>query len=212
MKKLFKLWSLLLSVAVLLSCVSLSAFAEGDSALGDADGNGTVDTQDVRVILKMACGILPADLAVADMDANGIVTISDALQVLRNASSIGSVVIPNKNGDNYLSDDQNNEFIKLISDKYGVNKSALVAIYSVPDTGTNYVLEFERKLLTYNKSPDGLVKVYHIGVAPEREISYTDGKLTGGNHYNCTSSEGVIVFSLVKSKVMPQYPTYFDGV
>ncbi len=212
MKKLFKLSSLLMCVVVLLSSLCIGVFAEGDAVLGDVDGSGKVDTQDARSILKMACGIIEADIALADMNSDGMVTLKDAIEALKVASNVGPIVIPDKNGENYLSDDPNNEFIKLVSQKYGVDSKALVAIYSSPDTGTNYVLEFKKSLLTYKKSPDNLVKVYHIGIAPERELSYTDGKSIGGDHYNCTSAEGVIVFSLVKSKVMPQYPTYFEGV
>ncbi len=212
MKKLFKLSSLLMCVVVLLSSMCLGVFAEGEAVLGDVDGSGKVDTQDARAILKMACGIDEVNIAVADMNGDGFVTVTDAIQALKTASSVAGVEIPDKNGDNYLSDDPNNEFIKLVSQEYGVDSKALVAIYSVPDSGTNYVLQFKKNVLTYDKSPDGLVKVYHIGAAPEREISYTDGKSVGGDHYNCSAAEGVIVFSLVQSKVMPQYPTYFNGV
>ncbi len=212
MKKLFKLLSILMCVVFLLSSICLGVYAEGEIVLGDVDGSGKVDTQDARAILKMACGITEADITVADMNGDGAVSVADAIQALKTASSIGGVVIPDKNGENYLSDDPDNEFIKLISQEYGVDSKALVAIYSVPDSGTNYVLQFEKKLLSYDKSPDGLTKVYHIGVAPERTISYTDGKAVGGEHYNCSAAEGVVVFSLVQSKVMTQYPTYFEGV
>lgn len=126
------------------------------------------------------------------------------------------IVIPDKNGDNFLTDAPNNEFIKLIADTYNLDPASLVAIYSVPDSGTNYVLEFKGSGLLGNKPPyeksvDNLKKVYHIGVAPEREISYTDGKITFGDHYNCDVAEGVIVFNLVKTTVMEQYPDYFIG-
>mgnify|MGYP002513569075 CR=1 FL=1 len=135
---------------------------------------------------------------------------------IEKATNIGGVVIPNKNGDNYLSDDPNNEFIKLIASTYNIDKNALVAIYSVPDSGTNYVLQFNGKSslfgkTTYEKSPDNLYRVYHIGLAPERKISYTSGKLVTGN-YNCEGAEGMLVFNLVQTKVMPQYPDYFEGV
>ncbi len=213
MKKLFKLSSVLICVAILVSSMSIIGFAD-DFVLGDVDGSQKVDTQDARIILEMAAGITVADVTKADMNGDGIVSLSDVVEALKIASNVGSIVIPDKNGDNELSDDPNNEFIKLISEKYGVDTKALVAIYSTPDTGTNYVLQFKKSLIgsTYKKDPDNLVKVYHVGVAPEREISYTDGKLVGGDHYNCSETDGVIVFTLVKSKVMPQYPTYFEGV
>lgn len=214
MKKTSKIISLLLCVAFLISSLSVIAFAEGEKILGDVDGSGTVDTQDAREILKMASCIIPADSEVADMNGDGIVSVDDAIQALTKASNTGGVVIPDKNGENYLSDDPNNEFIDLIADTYDVDKNALVAIYSVPDSGTNYVLQFKAKGLinkTYEKSPDNLYRVYHIGLAPERTISYTSGNLVTGN-YNCSGAEGMLVFNLVQTKVMQQYPDYFVGL
>lgn len=198
---------------MLLSTISLTAFAEGEVIKGDVDGNGVVDTVDARIILQMAASITESDLTTADMNGDGIISLHDALDALRKASSIGGVVIPDKNGDNYLSDSPNNEFIKLISSTYNIDENALVAIYSMPDSGTNYVLQFKKGLFssTYEKSPDNLYRVYHIGKAPERTISYTEGKLLSGN-YNCSGAEGMLVFNLVKTEVMAQYPTYFTGV
>lgn len=205
----FKLSSLLLCICVLLSAISVTVFAEGNRLKGDADGDGVVETTDARIILQMASGIIESDLSVADMNGDGAVSLQDAIDALRKASGIGSVVIPDKNGENYLSDDPNNEFISLIASTYNVDKNALVAIYSVPDSGTNYVLQFNGDGSV--KSPDNLYRVYHITVAPEREISYTSGKLFSGNH-NCNGAEGMIVFNLVKTQVMTQYPDYFTGV
>ena len=214
MKRTSKFISLLLCLALAFGCFGIYAFAEGEVILGDANGDGTVDTQDAREILKMASGIIPVNLTVGDMNADGIISVDDAVMALSKATNTGGVVIPNKNGDNYLSDDPDNEFIDLIADTYSVDKKALVAIYSVPDSGTNYVLEFKASGLinkTYKKSPDNLKRVYHIGAAPERTISYTSGSLLSGN-YNCTAAEGMIVFNLVQTKVMEQYPDYFEGV
>ena len=213
MRRKFKFSALLLCLCMLFSTISITAFAEGEVLKGDADGNGAVDTADARIVLQMAAGIIEADLTVADMNDDGIISVQDALDALYKASNIGGVVIPDKNGDNYLSDDPNNEFIRLIASTYNVDKNALVAIYSVPDSGTNYVLQFKKSLFgsTYEKSPKNLYRVYHIGLAPERTISYTEGKLLTGNH-NCSGAEGMLVFNLVKTEVMPQYPGYFTGL
>ncbi len=222
MKAVKKIFSVTLCVMLVFSSMAFSVFAEDEATetlLGDVDGNGKVDTVDARIILRMAAGIeyIDADiLSVADMDADGIVAINDAVLALRQATDIGGVVIPDKNGDNFLSDDPNNEFIKLIADKYDLDPASLVAIYSVPDSGTNYVLEFKGSGLLGNKPPyeksvDNLKKVYQIGLAPERKIAYTDGKLILGDHYNCEAAEGVLVFNLVQTMVMEQYPDYFSG-
>ena len=215
MKARFRVLSLLLSLSVIFCSFSVVAFAEDSTILlGDIDGNGKVDTQDARAILRMASYITAPDLTVADMNSDGVVSLDDVIEALKKASEVGGVVIPDANGENFLSDSANNEFIKLISQKFGVDSKSLVAIYSVPDTGTNYVLQFKKSLIgsTYKKSPDDLERVYHIGAAPERVISYTNGKLVLGDHYNCEAAEGVLVFNLVKTSVMEQYPDYFEGV
>lgn len=213
MKKIKKILSLLLSVFVLVGCLCVSSSAVDSVILGDIDGDGTVSTGDARMVLRMASGIEAEDLTLADVDGDGYVTVEDAIKTLYEATNIGGVIIPDKNGDNFLDDKATNEFIKIIANKYNLDPASLVAIYSVPDSGTNYVLQFGNTGTAlnkkYEKSADNLVKVYHIGVAPKREISYTDGKLTGGEHYNCTASEGWMVFKLVKTEVMAQYPTYF---
>ena len=219
MKAKFRVVSLLLTLSLLLCTFSVTAFADESTVLlGDVDGNGKVDTQDARAILRMASCIDAPDLSVADMNSDGIISLDDVMEALTKASNVGGnvggVEIPDANGENFLSDSASNEFIKLVSQKFGVDSKSLVAIYSVPDSGTNYVLQFKKSLVgsTYKKSPDNLERVYHIGVAPERAISYTNGKLLLGDHYNCEAAEGVLVFNLVKTSVMEQYPNYFEGV
>ena len=227
MKKIFKLSSFLLCLVLLLSSFSIIAFAdEGETEepsilLGDIDLDGKVETTDARFILRLSAGMEAVTedvLALADMNSDGIVSVEDAVLALKAAAKVETegVVIPDKNGDNFLSDDPNNEFIQLIADTYKLDKASLVAIYSVPDSGTNYVLEFKGSGLLGNKPPyeknvDNLKKVYQIGMAPERKIAYTDGKLMFGDHYNCEAAEGVLVFNLVQTMVMEQYPDYFKG-
>lgn len=226
MKKMLKISSFLLCLILLLSSLSIIAFAEeGETEgtehptilFGDMDLNGKVETSDARLILRISAGMetVSDDLfIIADMNSDGVVSVEDAILALRAVANIeeGGVVIPDKNGDNFLTDDPNNEFIKLVADTYNLDPASLVAIYSVPDSGTNYVLRFKKSLIgnKYEKSADNLSYVYHIGVAPEREISYTNGQLFLGDHYNCEAAEGVLVFNLVKTTVMEQYPDYFE--
>ena len=227
MKKTFKISSLLLCLVLLLSSFSIVVFAEeGETEgteeptilLGDMDLNGKVESTDARFILRLSAGLeelTAAYLSQGDMNADGIITVEDAILALKVVTNIevGGVVIPDKNGDNYLTDDPNNEFIKLIANTYDLDPASLVAIYSEPDSGTNYVLRFKKSLIgnKYEKSVDNLSYVYHIGASPDRKISYTNGKLVLGDHYNCEAAEGVMVFNLVQTMVMDQYPDYFEG-
>lgn len=219
MKKSLKIIAFALCAAVLTASFSLTAFAETeetDIVLGDMNSDGKVDTDDARLILRVAAGMeKPTDdfLLRGDMNGDGVLSVEDAVSALRKAADVSGVVIPDKNGENFLTDDPNNEFIKLIANTYKLDTASLVAIYSEPDTGTNYVLRFKKSLLgnTYEKSVDNLAYVYHIGKAPERKISYTNGQLILGDHYNCEAAEGVMVFNLVQTMVMEQYPDYFKG-
>ncbi len=223
MKVLKKALSILLCLVVFILSLSTFAFAEGETEilLGDVDGNGKVETIDARAILRVAASIEGVNdelLSRGDMNGDGAITVNDAVLALRQAVNVGGVVIPDKNGDNKISFDPNNDFIKLIATEYNLDPDSLVAIYSVPDTGVNYVLRFKgASSLFPNKAPfeksvDNLYYVYQIGMAPEREISYTNGQLILGDHYNCEAAEGVLVFNLVQTMVMEQYPDYFEGV
>lgn len=116
-----------------------------------------------------------------------------------------------KNGENQLSDHHNNKYIKLVSEKYNVDTELLVAIYSVPDTGNNFVLEFNGKRDEDGnviKSPDTLSKVYRID--KNKNISVATGKTTG--NVGVSYAEGTLCFNMIKTIVMPQYPDYFTGV
>lgn len=227
MKKIFKISSFLLCLVLLFSSFSIIAFAEeGETEgteelailLGDMNLNGKVETTDARLILRLASGLAEITedyLLYGDMNSDGVISVEDAVLALRKAidTTSSGVVIPDKNGDNFLTDDPNNEFIKLIANTYNLDPASLVAIYSVPDSGTNYVLRFKKSLIgnKYEKSVDNLHYVYHIGAAPERKISYTNGQLVLGDHYNCEAAEGVMVYNLVQTMVMEQYPDYFAG-
>lgn len=115
------------------------------------------------------------------------------------------------NGDNKLSDNPDNEFISLVSEKYEVNPELLVAVYSVPDTGVNYVLEFAGSRDSNGniiKSPDTLSKLYYIDTNRNIKVATRSGI---GNE-GVDAAEGMLTIGLVQKLVMPQYPDYFTGV
>ncbi len=115
------------------------------------------------------------------------------------------------NGDNKLSDNPDNEFIRLVVEEYGVKEELLVAIYSVPDTGTNYVLEFagsRDKNGNIVKSPDTLSKLYHIDQNKNIKVA----SRSGIGNVGVDSAEGLLSIELVKKLVMSQYPDYFTGI
>lgn len=116
-----------------------------------------------------------------------------------------------KTGDNILSDNPDNEFIKIIVEKYGVDPKNLVAIYAVPDKGNNFVLEFNGKTDSNGrviKSSDTLKRVHQIDKG--RNVKTATGTITG--NVGVSYAEGKLVFYLVTNVIMPQYPDYFTGV
>ncbi len=115
------------------------------------------------------------------------------------------------NGENKLSDYYQNKYIKRISSKYEVDADLLVAIYSDPDTGNNFVLQFNGKTDDDGmiiKSPDTLEKVYHID--KNGKVSVATGKERGNE--GVSYAEGAVVFNMIKVIVMEQYPNYFTGL
>ncbi len=114
------------------------------------------------------------------------------------------------NGENLLSDNADNEFIQLVANKYGVDTDLLVAIYSVPDSGTNFVLQFngDKKRGEFIKSPDTLEKVYQIDL--EKNIKVATGTASGNE--GVSYAESVMCVAMVKKLVMTQYPQYFTGL
>lgn len=116
-----------------------------------------------------------------------------------------------KNGDNKLSDHYENEFIKLVSTGYNVDSDLLVAIYSEPDTGNNFVLQFNGTRDSGGnivKSPDTLEKVYQIDI--DRNVKVATGTQSG--NVGVSYAEGIFCFNMVKTLVMEQYPDYFTGL
>lgn len=114
-------------------------------------------------------------------------------------------------GTNILSDNCENEFIKLISETYDVDCDLLVAIYSVPDNGDNFVLQFngaKDSKGNYIKSPDTLKKIYQIDKS--KNVKIATGKTIG--NVGVSYGESVLCFNMIKTVVMEQYPDYFTGL
>ncbi len=114
-------------------------------------------------------------------------------------------------GNNILSDNCENEFIKLISETYNVDSDLLVAVYSTPDNGDNFVLQFngtKDSNGSYVKSPDTLEKVYQID--KNRNVKIATGKKSG--NVGVSYGEGMLCFNMIKTVVMEQYPDYFTGL
>lgn len=145
------------------------------------------------------------------VQAGDVVTNPSTTKKLEGYDPVAEYEKLTKGGDNILSDHHNNKYIKMISSKYNVDNELLVAIYSEPNTGNNFVLEFSGvrdEDGNVIKSPDTLTRVYCIDKS--NNISVATGKTTG--NINVSYAEGTLCFNMIKTIVMPQYPEYFTGV
>lgn len=91
--------TLLTVTALFCSLVSIgfsaNAVYENDTVYGDIDGNGKVDTEDARLALKLASGVIlledEAQLKRADVNFDGAVTVFDARQILRGVAGLATL-------------------------------------------------------------------------------------------------------------------------
>jgi hypothetical protein len=68
-----------------------------------------------------------------------------------------SIRLPDANGTMEVSLDPSNKFIKAVHNARGVDTSLLAAVYSVPESGQNYVFEFSS---AGKRTADDLRRVY----------------------------------------------------
>ena len=68
-----------------------------------------------------------------------------------------SIRLPDANGTMEVSLDPSNKFIKAVHDARGIDNSLLAAVYSVPESGQNYVFEFSS---AGKRTADDLRRVY----------------------------------------------------
>ncbi len=212
MKKHNRLLCVLLCVSVIFSLFSVSIMcsAEESALLGDVDGDGEITVSDARSVLRMASGIDEVSSLLADFDEDGIITSSDAQNIL--CTALGVPVIK-KTGDNITEDGKyypDNKYIKTITSKYKtIPAEALVAIYTDPESDSNFVLQFKKKSLVskeYGRSQSDLEKVYQIDLNGNISVATKTGMGSEG----CTNSESILIFYLVKNVMMPQNPEVFD--
>lgn len=174
--------------------------------MGDVDDNGVVDLEDVRLCMRIVGELADGTGYRADVDQNGTVDLRDARTALMIV--IGIIKPLDKTGENLISQDADNEFIALISQKYKIDSRALVAIYAVPDKGNNFVLQFKKRGDSYSRSTKDLEKVYQVDIDKNICIATKTGLGASG----VSTAESIIVFAMVKGVIMPQHPDVFTDI
>ncbi len=113
---------------------------------------------------------------------------SETIQSTEKASESGttaskdvdlSIVLPSANGDMEVDTSPGNKFIAIVNSERQIDASYLAAVYSVPDSGQNYVFEFSSST---GRTADDLRRVYLID---------TNGKITGVAAKNASEKENV---------------------
>ena len=89
------------------------------------------------------------------------------------------ITMPEKNGTMVVDISSSNKFIKIIKNKKDIDTSLLAAVYSVPDSGQNYVFEFYDE---EGREADDIRRVYLID---------TNGKITGVAAVNSSEKENI---------------------
>ena len=201
-----------------------SVFSNIDSADGTTEYNITAASSEAVSQNDSDLGLFADDDTSQDFVS---IQNEGSIDANQNGNSVGGLTEPetkkqkneaveyyeqlSPNGENKLSDHYDNKYIKKISAEYGVDSDLLVAIYSEPDTGNNFVLHFNGKKDSNGnvvKSPDTLEKVYQID--KEGKVSIATG--TDRGNVGVSYAEGMLCFNMVKTLVMTQYPDYFTGL
>ncbi len=119
---------------------------------------------------------------------NSTIQTSEAVQSTEKASESStaaskdvdlSIVLPSANGDMEVDTSPGNKFIAIVNNERQIDTSYLAAVYSVPDSGQNYVFEFSSST---GRTADDLRRVYLID---------TNGKITGVAAKNASEKENV---------------------
>ena len=90
-----------------------------------------------------------------------------------------SIEMPEKNGSMQTDSSPDNKFIEIVKNERKIDDKLLVAVFSVPDTGQNYVFEFKS---ADNRGADNIRRVYLID---------KKGKITSVAAVNSAEKENV---------------------
>lgn len=113
------------------------------------------------------------------------------------------VELPDANGTMVVSTERSNRYIRTVSEQRGVNVELLVAVYTVPQTGQNYVFEFYG---AGNRTVDNLRRVYLIdendGIKSVAAAKDTEKEnITTTENWFCMN---VLIKNMIFPKIAPE--------
>ena len=126
------------------------------------------------------------------------------------AETTALFTMPEKTGDMYFTDDENNKFIQAVVQKYGADPTRLACIYVVPEGDSNHVFEFNGKTdqngkLIRNEST--LKYVYTLNA--DCSVITRAGGATGND--GLTAAQGMVTMELTKKLILPKFEEELNG-
>ena len=118
--------------------------------------------------------------------------------------------MPEKTGDMYFTDDENNKFIQAVVQKYGSDPARLACIYVVPEGDSNHVFEFNGKTDQNGKliRNESTLKCVYTLNADCSEITRAGG-VTGND--GLTAAQGLVIMQLTKELILPKFEKELNG-
>lgn len=117
-----------------------------------------------------------------------------------------SIELPSANGKMEVDTSRGNKFTVIVSEERGIDASYLAAVYSVPDSGQNYVFEFSSKT---GRTADDLRRVYLIDA---------NGKITGVAAKKASEKENISAVEnwfcinvIIKNLIFPSVEDELNG-
>ncbi len=212
MKRYISVTALALSALILMSLCGCGGSGNGESTTSGGTTTfvdvppASSDTGTAAVTDTSGETVYPPESSRDTHNATGVLGTGDETnEIVYDDGTIHAVVTLQKTGDNVITDDRENKYIKAIVEKYKVNPAFLVAIYTEPESDNNIVLEFDGTLKddgTYLRSPDNLARLYTITADLKIEKAEADVSIRNIKKW--------FSVQLAKGLIMEQHPDIFD--
>ena len=109
------------------------------------------------------------------------------------------VELPDANGTMVVSTEKSNAYIRIVSEQRGLNTNLLIAVYTVPQTWQNYVVEFKN---AESRTADGIRRVYLID---QNDKIVSVAAAADAEKENCSTTENWFCMNvLIKKMIFPK--------
>lgn len=190
--------SLILCAAIILCFL---AGCKKDSAQISEESSLTSSSSEISSVQS-----LPQESSTSTADNNTTVSTTKAVQQTQPTTTLSALEnIENSEVVTYYSENPDNKYICAVADKYGVDKSRLIALIrtNAQNSGAT-VLEFSGKTDSDGqlvKDGNELKAVYEVADS-DGTIRKATGKMSGNDGYNFAQS--LAAFQLTKEFIIPQ--------